>query len=64
MPMNYVNNSKKRRINMSLYVFIFVFVILIIVLMVVTTSTILENQNKLYEKIDELIKQLKENKEK
>ena len=49
---------------MSLYAFIFVFVILVIVIMVGSTSTVLENQNKLYEKIDELIKQLKEKEEK
>lgn len=49
---------------MSLYAFIFVFVLLIIVIQVVAISTILENQNKLSEKIDELIKQLKEKEEK
>lgn len=49
---------------MSLYAFIFVFVLLIIVIIVVSISTILENQNKLSEKIDELIKQLKEKEEK
>lgn len=45
---------------MSLYAYIFVFVLLIIIFQVVATSVILENQNKLSEKIDELTKQLKE----
>lgn len=49
---------------MSLYAFIFVVVIFVIVITVVGISTILENQNKLSEKIDELIKQLKEKEEK
>ena len=48
---------------MSLYSFIFVLIILFIVIMAVSTSTILENQNKLSEKIDELIKLLKEKEE-
>ena len=45
---------------MSLYEFITMLVIIVIVIIAVSTSALLEKQNKLSKKIDELINQLKE----
>ena len=53
---------------MSLYAYIFWIVLLALfislIVKIVTIIRILENQNKLSEKIDELVKQLKEKEEK
>ena len=53
---------------MSLYAYIFCIVLLaLLISLIITIATairIFENQNKLSEKIDELIKQLKEKEEK
>ena len=45
---------------MSLYEFMAMLVIIVIVIILVSTSALLEKQNKLSKKIDELIKQIKE----